>query len=369
MPRASSRSSASASVELLLRAPSSSCVGRVGILVRACPGRGRSVQRQRDEPLLGAVVQVALQPPALLRAGLDDPGARGAQLLDAGAQLGLQALVLDRQAGGGRDRAHSSGLLATASRRARSRRRAGPRARPASRRARRRPRRAARRLAVGVDPAPLVVEPEHELQRAVAERVGEAAAQVARAGRLAEPRAAAPTPRRRATTRLRTRPIRNTHGTDAKTIRPSVPSTSVSRWSAGRVRRRARPASSTSITTPDHSTGASARRCGAVAARQRRSRITSTTATTRDADHGRDRVDDVAQRVVVLDQQRRRRAAVALHVRVKPHSSCGSGPTPPARSRPRSATHATALAAGPRDTRAPCGRRRRSRGWRAARRP
>ena len=50
-------------------------LGRLGDLVLGDPQR----QRERDEPLLGAVVQVALQPPALGQAGLDDPGARAAQ--------------------------------------------------------------------------------------------------------------------------------------------------------------------------------------------------------------------------------------------------------------------------------------------------
>ena len=46
--------------------------------------------------------------PALGIADLDEPRARGAQLVDAGAQLGLQALVLQRQGGrGGRPRARA----------------------------------------------------------------------------------------------------------------------------------------------------------------------------------------------------------------------------------------------------------------------
>ena len=81
------------SVQLLLGAGHQSlgaCRGPCAIWFCAI----RSVSDERDEPLLGAVVQVALQPPALGSAGLDDPRARGAQLLDARAQLGLQALVL-----------------------------------------------------------------------------------------------------------------------------------------------------------------------------------------------------------------------------------------------------------------------------------
>ncbi len=80
-------------------------------------------------------------------------------------------------------------------------------------------------------------------------------------------------------TRLRTSPKRKTHGTEAKTIRPAVPSTSVSRETPAASLPSAL-ASSTSMTTPDHSTGAIARRCGPVAARQRRMRMASTTATT-----------------------------------------------------------------------------------------
>ena len=38
-------------------------------------------QRERDEPLLRAVVEVALESPALLVAGRDDPRARGTKLL------------------------------------------------------------------------------------------------------------------------------------------------------------------------------------------------------------------------------------------------------------------------------------------------
>ncbi len=110
MPRASSRSSSSARVELLLGA-AEQLLGRVGVLAQLALGQAHG-QRERDEPLLGAVVQVALEPAALGGPGLDDPGARGAQLLDPGAQLGLQALVLDREARGGRDRADELRVVA-----------------------------------------------------------------------------------------------------------------------------------------------------------------------------------------------------------------------------------------------------------------
>ena len=78
MPRASSRSSSSASA---------SCVG-ASLEIRAAPPGSCSklpskaqLQRERHEPLLGAVVQVALQPPALGVAGLHDARARARELL------------------------------------------------------------------------------------------------------------------------------------------------------------------------------------------------------------------------------------------------------------------------------------------------
>ena len=64
------------------------------------------VQRERDELLLRAVVQVALDPPPRRVARLDDPQPRQPQLLHARLQVGLQALVVDRQRGGRRGRHH-----------------------------------------------------------------------------------------------------------------------------------------------------------------------------------------------------------------------------------------------------------------------
>ena len=61
------------------------------------------LERDRDEPLLGAVVEVALEPAALGVARRHDPLARRPQLHDARAQLGLEALALDRDV---RGRAH-----------------------------------------------------------------------------------------------------------------------------------------------------------------------------------------------------------------------------------------------------------------------
>ena len=56
-------------------------VEQLGVSGSAHPGaRHPQHQRERDEPLLRAVVQVALEPPALLVAGLDEPRARGDQV-------------------------------------------------------------------------------------------------------------------------------------------------------------------------------------------------------------------------------------------------------------------------------------------------
>ena len=88
MPRASSRSS-----ERLVW--SSSCA-RSSRLARSGspPGaraRGAQEQREPDEPRLRAVVEVALEAPALGVADLDEPRARRPQLLEAPVQLGVQA--------------------------------------------------------------------------------------------------------------------------------------------------------------------------------------------------------------------------------------------------------------------------------------
>ena len=89
-------------LQLLLRADHQA-LGGVGVLAHAALRQAQR-QRHRDEPLLGAVVQVALQAAALGDAGLDEPLARGAQLLHARAQLGGQLLVLHGQRGRGGDR-------------------------------------------------------------------------------------------------------------------------------------------------------------------------------------------------------------------------------------------------------------------------
>ena len=54
-------------------------------------------ERERDEPLLGAVVEVALDSPPLGVGRGDDPGARRAHLGELRAHLGRQTLVLEHE--------------------------------------------------------------------------------------------------------------------------------------------------------------------------------------------------------------------------------------------------------------------------------
>ena len=60
-------------------------------------------EREHDEPLLGAIVQVALKPAAHAVAGLDRASARRPQLLELRARVGLKALTVECQAGRGAD--------------------------------------------------------------------------------------------------------------------------------------------------------------------------------------------------------------------------------------------------------------------------
>ena len=81
MPRASSRSSAEACLELVGEAVEERPGGlRVARVLRP---RHAHIERHRDEALLGAVVEVALDPAPRGVGGLDDAGARGVQLLGA----------------------------------------------------------------------------------------------------------------------------------------------------------------------------------------------------------------------------------------------------------------------------------------------
>ena len=64
-----------------------------------------------EQALLGAVVEVALEPSALGVAGFDDARSRGPHLVELGAQLGLQAGVLQRQARRRADRVDEGGVV------------------------------------------------------------------------------------------------------------------------------------------------------------------------------------------------------------------------------------------------------------------
>ena len=77
-------------------------LGRERVLVQL-GAREPDVERHRDEPLLRPVVQVALEPAALLEPDLEHALARAAQLVDLRAQRGIQPLVVKRKRGG---RAH-----------------------------------------------------------------------------------------------------------------------------------------------------------------------------------------------------------------------------------------------------------------------
>ena len=139
---------------------------------------------QRDEALLRAVVQVALDPAALLVGRRLDPRARLAHLVQQAARLRGQPLVVQRhqrvRGGGGdervvvaqpgvvHDRRHAVAVVLD-------------RGQPAARRDGRRHERAA----VRVDPA--VVEAVDDLDRRVVERVGERGLQLLRLGVARQP--------------------------------------------------------------------------------------------------------------------------------------------------------------------------------------
>src|SRR5215207_7734901 len=74
-------------------------VGRDRVLVQL-RARKPVVQSHGDETLLGAVVQVALEPAALLEADLEHALPRAAELVDLRAQRRVEAFVLERERGG-----------------------------------------------------------------------------------------------------------------------------------------------------------------------------------------------------------------------------------------------------------------------------
>ena len=111
----------------------------------------RSCDAERDEPLLRAVVQVALEPAALLVAGLDDPRARRLDLGELQPHLDAQPRDLDRERGRGEDAveqvaaARAARVVEQHGGARRRRARISRRARPSSRQARRGARRSRRR--------------------------------------------------------------------------------------------------------------------------------------------------------------------------------------------------------------------------------
>ncbi len=77
---------------------------RAGVAVGLRGGTGQAqLVGERQEPLLRTVVEVALDAPAGRVARLDDPGTRGAQVLELGEHLGSEPLVVDRQPRGRAD--------------------------------------------------------------------------------------------------------------------------------------------------------------------------------------------------------------------------------------------------------------------------
>ena len=252
MPAARSRSSPTAAWALAnALSTSSRAPRRVALEALA---RELQLDHQRHQPLLRAVVQVAPEPPALGVAGLDEPRARRAQRLQPRPQLDLQPRVLDRQ----RRRGRRLEAAARASRTAPascSERADAPAlvvdlrvTRPAP----------ARRAAwpVAVDVAALG-QPVGDVERRVAERVGERVAHAARVrGELLDQ------PRRRVAVRkkrVRTSPSRNAAGNSANApknddlARPSRPSPTILRDHRARGR-------ASRITAPSSSTGSRPRR-------------------------------------------------------------------------------------------------------------
>ena len=170
---------------------------------------------ERDEPLLGAVVEVALDPPPLGVGRGDDPAARRAYLGELGAHLGGETLVLEHQPRGCRTDSTSAGSssnagswtsAATSSPRAVTGviARSGPSE--------------ARRVSGGVDVA-AVTDSIGNLERRVAEYAGEAFAQRGRRlGRSSTTRSDASARR----SRDQSTPPTSAIGSEMHTARPSV---------------------------------------------------------------------------------------------------------------------------------------------------
>ena len=111
MPRASSRSSVMAAGAPRRPRPRRRC--RAGA-ASALAGPPRVLEGQADghEPLLRAIVEVALEAASLVLAGLHDAGPRGVHRLPLRLQRRVQALVLDGQSEHGHDRTDECRVLA-----------------------------------------------------------------------------------------------------------------------------------------------------------------------------------------------------------------------------------------------------------------
>ncbi len=70
------------------------------------------MEGEGDEPLLGAVVEVAFESPSFCDACFDDPCSRVFGLLELGAQFGKESLVLERESSCARHAVEQCGVLA-----------------------------------------------------------------------------------------------------------------------------------------------------------------------------------------------------------------------------------------------------------------
>jgi len=84
----------------------------LGIGVFAGPALGNAeLEGQRNQPLLGAVMQIALDPAPLVVRRRDDTPARLLHLLKLRPHLRLEAGILEREPGGGTGRPNELGLV------------------------------------------------------------------------------------------------------------------------------------------------------------------------------------------------------------------------------------------------------------------
>ena len=92
--------------------PHRGCASDLGIPIVADlePGEAEC-KRQRHEPLLGTIVEVSFDPLPFGIARLDDPRPRLPDLAELGLDLGLQAIVLDRQPDGAGHRRNERGIV------------------------------------------------------------------------------------------------------------------------------------------------------------------------------------------------------------------------------------------------------------------